>query len=158
MTNSVSLLFKTHRNLTDASLLVLRLAMGIVMFPHGAQKVLGWYGGYGFAGTMHAFTTMMHIPPFFAVLGILAEFLGSIFLIAGVLTRLSALAISVNMLVALTLAWPNGFFMNWFGNQKGEGIEYFIYALAVGIILIIAGPGRYSVDALVSNALHRKSA
>ena len=157
MTNSLSLIFKTHRK-TDVTLLVLRLAMGIVMFPHGAQKVLGWYGGYGFAGTMHAFTTMMHIPPFFAVLAILAEFVGSIFLIGGVLTRLSALAISVNMFIALTLSLPNGFFMNWFGQQKGEGIEYFIYALAVGIILIVAGPGRYSIDALVAKALHWKSA
>ncbi len=159
MTNSLPLLFKTHDRFNDAALLVLRLAMGVVMFPHGAQKVLGWFGGYGFGPTMQSFTTVMHIPPFFAVLAILAEFAGSILLIFGVLTRLSALAISVNMLVAVVMVHhANGFFMNWTGQQKGEGIEYFIYALAVGIILVIAGPGRYSIDRLISNALHPKSA
>lgn len=140
--------FRTNRNALDGLLLILRLAMGIVMFPHGAQKMLGWFGGPGFSGTMQFFTGTAHIPAFFAVLAILAEFLGSIFLILGVLTRLAALAITTNMLVAVsTIHVHNGFFMNWSGQQKGEGMEYFIYAIAVGLTLIITGPGRFSLDA-----------
>lgn len=146
----VSKLFGTKRDALDGVLLVLRLALGVVMFPHGAQKVLGWFGGYGFSATMHFFTGMMHIPAFFAVLAILAEFVGSILVIFGALTRLAALAITVNMLVAVfTVHLPNGFFMNWAGQQKGEGIEYFIYAITVGLVLTVVGGGRFSLDALV---------
>ncbi len=149
-------LFRTNRNALDGLLLLLRLAMGVVMFPHGAQKMLGWFGGPGFAGTMHFFTGMMHLPAFLAVLAILAEFVGSIFLILGVLTRLAALAITTNMLVAVSLIHVhNGFFMNWSGHQKGEGTEYFIYAIAVGLTLIITGPGRFSVDAQLAGAEDR---
>jgi putative oxidoreductase len=99
MTNSLALLVRTNRNVSDAACLLLRLAMGVIMFPHGAQKMLGWFGGSGFAGTMHALT-VMHIPAFLAVLSILAEFVGSMLLIGGALTRLAALAMSVNMAVA----------------------------------------------------------
>lgn len=142
-------LFKTNRNALDGLLLILRLAMGVVMFPHGAQKMLGWFGGPGFAGTMHFFTGMAHIPSFLALLAILAEFLGSIFLIVGALTRLAAAAITTNMVVAVFLVHiHNGFFMNWSGQQKGEGVEYFIYAIAVGVTLIVTGAGRFSIDAL----------
>jgi putative oxidoreductase len=111
------------------------------MFPHGAQKMLGWFGGYGFTSTMHAMA-MMHIPAFFAALSILAEFIGSLLLISGAFTRLAALAMSVNMAVAAVLsgAIRDGFFTT----------EYFIYALAVGLTLVAAGPGRYSIDALVA--------
>ena len=70
----------------DWTLTVLRLVMGMTFFMHGAQKMLGWFGGYGFPGTMGFFTNMMHIPAPFAVLAILAEFLGGIGLIVGVLT------------------------------------------------------------------------
>ena len=145
-------LLSTNRKLFDVTLLALRLAMGVVMFPHGAQKVLGWFGGPGFGPTMQFFTGTMHIPALFAVLAILAEFVGSILLITGALTRLAALAITTDMLVAafITHAAANGFFMNWLGNQKGEGIEYFIYAVVVGVVLIAAGAGKYSVDALFS--------
>ncbi len=122
--------------------------MGIITFPHGAQKMLGWFGGPGFGGTMQFFTGMMHIPAFFGVLAILAEFLGSVLLIFGVLTRLAAFAIATNMVVAVSLIHVhNGFFMNWSGRQKGEGMEFFFYAIAVGVTLIVMGPGRFSLDA-----------
>ncbi len=135
----------------DTGLLILRLAAGIVMFPHGAQKLLGWFGGYGFAGTMQFFTGSMHIPALFALLAICAEFFGAILLIAGGLTRLAAFAIGVNMVVAVaTVHYANGFFMNWTGQQKGEGIEYFIYAIAVLAVLVVYGGGRYSLDALIA--------
>jgi putative oxidoreductase len=153
------ILFKTNKNAMDALLLFLRLALGVVMFAHGAQKVLGWFGGYGFAASMQAFTGMMHIPPFFALLAILAEFVGSILLISGALARLSALAISVNMLVAIAMVhFANGFFMNWTGQQKGEGFEYHILAIAIGATLVIAGAGRYSIDALVLRNRERRAA
>src|SRR5215469_13954777 len=117
-----------------------RLALGIVFFPHGAQKVLGWFGGYGFHGTMNFFTQQMHIPAVFAVLAIAAEFLGSLGLITGFLSRIAALGIAVNMIVAVKMVHgANGFFMNWFGNQKGEGFEYHILAIGLAVIVMLYG-------------------
>src|ERR1700757_2540794 len=105
----------------DAALLVLRVLLGIVFFPHGMQKLFGWFGGPGFSGTMDMFTAKMAIPAAFAFLAIMAEGLGSLGLITGFLTRVAAFGITVNMVVAVYLLhWQNGFFMNWFGNQKGE--------------------------------------
>jgi putative oxidoreductase len=155
----VEKLFATNRAAFDGVLLALRLALGIVMFPHGAQKVLGWFGGYGFNGTLHMFTDMMHIPAFLAVLAISAEFLGSILVVVGGLTRLAALAITTNMVVAVLMIHRfNGFFMNWGGQQKGEGIEYFIYAITVGLVLVVAGAGRFSLDAFIVEKKKRASA
>jgi putative oxidoreductase len=111
---------------TDADFapLMLRLALGAVFFPHGAQKVLGWFGGYGFAGTMGYFTGQMHIPALFAFLAIAAEFAGSLALVAGLFTRVAALGIGATMAVAVaTVHWKNGFFMNWSGAQGGEGLS-----------------------------------
>jgi putative oxidoreductase len=141
-------LFGTRRDALDGVLLALRFALALVVFPHGAQKLFGWFGGYGFAGTLGFFTGTMHLPAFLGVLAILAEAIGPILVFIGVFTRLGALAIAVNMIVAVaTVHLANGFFMNWTGQQKGEGIEYFIYAIVVALTLVIAGPGRYSVDA-----------
>src|SRR5438105_15847683 len=115
-------LLKTDESYTP---LIARLALGLAMFPHGAQKALGWFGGFGFSGTMNFFTGQMHIPALFAFLAIAAEFAGSIGLITGFFSRLAAFGIAVNMLVAtVTVHAANGFFMNWFGNQKGEGFDY----------------------------------
>jgi len=128
-----------------------RLTLGIVMFPHGAQKVLGWFGGYGFSGTMHFFTDQMHIPAVFAVLAIAAEILGSLGLITGFLSRIAAFGIAVNMLVAVKMVHgANGFFMNWYGNQKGEGFEYHILAVGLALIVLIYGAGKASVDAAIA--------
>ena len=69
----------------DGAVTFLRLVLGVVFFAHGAQKTLGWFGGYGFSGTMGFFTGMMHIPALFAVLAIAAEFLGGLGLIVGLL-------------------------------------------------------------------------
>lgn len=124
-----------------------RLTLGIVFFPHGAQKVIGWFGGYGFSGTMHAFTDQMHIPVVFAFLAIMAEFLGSLGLITGFLSRIAALGIATNMVVAIAMVHHvNGFFMNWQGNQKGEGIEYHLLAIGLALIVIIYGAGKVSLD------------
>lgn len=133
------------------ALTVVRIGLGIVFFPHGMQKMLGWFGGNGFAGTLGFFTGSLHVPLFFAVLAILAEGLGSLGLITGFLTRVAALGITVNMLVAVAmLHYRNGFFMNWFGNQKGEGYEYHLLVIAMGIALMIAGGGKWSVDRAVT--------
>jgi putative oxidoreductase len=124
-----------------------RLTLGIVMFPHGAQKVLGWFGGYGFSGTMGFFTGQMHIPAVFAFLAIVAEFAGSLGLITGFLSRVAAFGIAANMLVAVVMVHgANGFFMNWFGNQKGEGFEYHVLAIGLALIVMIWGSGKVSVD------------
>ena len=139
---------------TDSSLtgLILRVTLAVVMFPHGAQKVFGWFGGHGFKGTMKAFTGS-GIPTVFALLAIAAESLGPLGLAVGLLTRVAAFGIACLMLVAIvTVHWPNGFFMNWEGNQKGEGFEYHLLALAMAISLIIVGAGAWSLDgALVSS-------
>ncbi len=131
----------------DLSALVLRLTLALVFFPHGAQKVFGWFGGYGFAGTMDAFTQKMHIPMIFAFLAICSEFLGPIALFFGFLTRIAAFGIGVNMLVAVLMVHlPNGMFMNWFGNQKGEGFEFHLLAIGIAIALMIKGGGKASID------------
>jgi putative oxidoreductase len=131
----------------DFTLTILRLVAGVVFFAHGAQKMLGWFGGFGFKGTMGFFTQQMHIPAPFAVLAIFAEFFGGIGLILGLLGRIAAFGITVNMCVAVVMVHiPNGFFMNWFGNQKGEGFEYHLLAIAIGLAIMAKGSGALSVD------------
>jgi len=135
---------ETDENLAS---LFLRLGLGIVFFPHGAQKVLGWFGGLGFSKTIEVFNTQMHMPVFVILLLMAIEFLGSIFLIMGFLTRISALGIGGAMVIcALAAHIQNGFFMNWFGQQKGEGFEFHILVAAMAIALMIAGGGGFSVD------------
>lgn len=131
----------------NTATVILRVIVGIVFFAHGAQKMLGWFGGYGFTGTMGFFTHGMHIPALFAFLAIVAEFFGSLGLIVGLLTRVAAFGIAVNMLVAIAMVHHRfGFFMNWSGAQKGEGYEYHLLVLAVTVFLMIKGAGAASVD------------
>jgi putative oxidoreductase len=138
----------------DVAGLVVRLTLGIVMFPHGAQKVLGWFGGYGLSGTWGYLTGQAHIPALFAALAIAAEFLGSLGLITGLLGRVAAFGIGVEMAVAAFVGHhvANGFFMNWFGNQKGEGFEYHILAIGLALAVIIKGSGALSLDRLIGPA------
>jgi putative oxidoreductase len=131
--------------------LVLRIALGSVIWMHGAQKLLGIFGGYGFSGTMDFFTKTMGLPWIIALLVILGEFFGGIGLILGIGTRFFALYTGIILLFAMFLVhWENGFFMNWFGNQKGEGIEFFILFLSISVTLILNGGGKYSLDSLLS--------
>jgi putative oxidoreductase len=135
----------------EYGLTLARLALGIVFFAHGAQKTLGWFGGYGFTGTMGFFTQQMHIPAAFAFLAIMAEFLGGLGLIVGALTRIAAFGVFSVMAVAVaTVHWRNGLFMNWFGNQKGEGFEYHLLAMALALVLMLRGAGALSADKLVA--------
>jgi putative oxidoreductase len=148
------MLSKLFRTDGGWSLFILRVFLGIVIFSHGAQKIFGWFGGYGFAGTMANFTDRMHIPWFFALLAILAESLGSWGLIIGFLTRIAAFGVLCNMIVAILLVHlPNGFFMNWGGKQKGEGFEYHLLAIGMCIAVMIAGGGKWSVDRPIAKYL-----
>jgi putative oxidoreductase len=136
------------------SSLILRVMLGVVMFPHGAQKLLGWYGGFGFAGTMGYFTEQMHIPAVLAFLVIMGESFGALGLIVGFLTRVSTFGTLCIMLGAIAMVhWPNGFFMNWFGKQAGEGFEYHLLVIGMSIALLIAGGGKWSVDGAIAKKL-----
>jgi len=132
----------------------LRLILGIVMLAHGSQKLLGWFGGGGFTNTMHGLTTGLGLPAVIAFLVIVCEFFGGLGVLLGLLTRFCAASFGVVMLGAAVLVHaPNGFFMNWFGNQAGEGYEYHLLAIAVCVALALAGAGRWSLDALLARAL-----
>jgi putative oxidoreductase len=139
----------------DAATTILRWVLGVSFFVHGAQKLLGWFGGYGFTATMGFFTGVMHIPAVFALLAIAAEFFGGLGLIFGLLTRVAAFGIFANMVVAVAMVHRQfGFFMNWTGTQKGEGYEYHLLVLAITAFLMIRGAGAASVDRLLSSRMN----
>jgi putative oxidoreductase len=134
----------------DVALTILRLALGGVMFAHGGQKMLGWFGGSGYSATMASFTGA-GIPAFFAFLVIVAEFFGSLGLILGLLSRVAAFGIACVMAVAIVKVHSHvGFFMNWTGKQGGEGFEYHILALAIAVAIMISGAGAWSIDRMLA--------
>ncbi len=138
-------------NQNNWSALIARLALGITLFPHGAQKLFGWFGGYGFEGTMGFLTGQAGLPYVIALLVILIESIAALMVIAGFLTRIAAFGIfGMFAIIMFKFHTANGFFMNWTGTQKGEGIEYFIMLLCLALILIIAGGGKASVDAAIT--------
>ena len=135
---------------TNTALLVQRTVLGLVMVPHGAQKVFGAFGGYGFRGTLDYFTGVLHIPAPLAILVIVGELAGAVMLIAGLGTRFAAAMIAAIMIGAvMTTHLQVGFFMNWFGSQQGEGFEYHLLALALAVPLAIWGGGRYALDGVL---------
>jgi putative oxidoreductase len=141
---------------TDVSSLVLtlqRAVLGTVVMAHGLQKAFGWFHGFGFRGTIHWFGSI-HVPAPLALLVILAETLGAAALFTGFATRFNAAAIALVMAGAIAL-WhlPNGFYMNWGGTQKGEGVEFFLLALALALPLVVRGAGALSIDGLIARAL-----
>ena len=149
------LLFKTVDSYAP---LISRLILGIAMFPHGAQKVLGWYGGHGFSATMKTLTESMQLPTVIAFLVIVAEFAGSIALVLGFLSRLAALGIGSVMIGAiLTVHAAHGFFMNWSGKQEGEGFEYHLLAIGLALVVVIYGGGKASVDAMIARRCSARS-
>jgi len=130
--------------------LVLRLALGIVMFPHGAQKLLGWFGGRGFYGNIELFH-QLGFSTTVAVLVTIGEFFGGLGLIVGLLSRVAAAGIGVIMVGAvLTVNGQYGFFMNWAGNQTREGFEFHILAVGLAIGIMILGGGRWSIDSVLT--------
>jgi putative oxidoreductase len=136
-------LLKTNSDIVPA---IIRVVLGVLFFAHGAQKMLGWWGGPGYSAMMSAFESQ-GIPAVFAFLAIAAEFFGGIGLILGFLGRIAAFGITVNMIVAiLAVHWPNGLFMNWTGQQKGEGFEFHLLVLAITVSIMIVGSGAFSID------------
>lgn len=134
----------------DVSFTILRLVLGVVFFAHGAQKMLGWFGGFGFHATM-GFFSHMGMPAPIAFLVICIEFFGGLGLIVGLLTRIPALGIAGEMIGAIFMVHlPNGFFMNWAGTQKGEGFEYHLLVIAIAATLLLRGAGAFSVDRALS--------
>lgn len=150
-------LFLTNRN--DNVALIARVALGIVIFPHGAQKLLGWFGGFGFDGTMGYFTETLGIPWVLALLVILVEFFGSLFLMAGLATRIAAFGvIGIFIGIVATSHTQSGFFMNWSGQANQlEGLEYFILVFGLAFISLIAGGGKASVDARLLDKTSREA-
>ncbi|MBV8255298.1 MAG: DoxX family protein [Chitinophaga sp.] len=140
------LLFQTDNNIVS---FIIRVVVALVMFPHGAQKLLGWFGGYGFSGTMDFFTKG-GTPAILAFLVIITESIGSLLILFGFTTRIWAGLLTVIMIVAMNIHKANGFFMNWYGKQAGEGFEYHLLVLAITVSLLIAGAGRWSVDRAIS--------
>ena len=137
---------KLIRTSNDWTLTILRLAAGIMIFPHGLQKTFGWFGGAGFSAQMAGFERG-HIPAVFAFIAIMAEFLGGLGLLFGALTRIAAFGLAADMIVAVYLLhWRNGLFMNWTGHQQGEGFEFHILVIAMAIVLMARGGGAASVD------------
>lgn len=130
---------------------ILRVTLGGVLLPHALQKTLGWFGGFGFEKTMHWFTQQLHLPVALALLVIFTEQTASLALLIGFCTRAAALGVAAVMIGAvLTVHLQNGFFMNWFGNQPGEGFEFHLLVLAIVVALFVAGAGRWSVDRALS--------
>jgi putative oxidoreductase len=132
--------------------LILRLTLALIFFPHGTQKVLGWFGGYGFEATMASMTGKLGLPYAIALLPLATEFLGSIALFFGFFTRVAALATAVNMTVAILMVHiHNGFFMNWSGKQVGEGFEFHLLAIGIALAVVVAGGGKASVDQVIAD-------
>ena len=126
--------------------------LGVIFFAHGAQKVLGGFGGYGFSGTMGFFTGVLHIPAVFAFLAVAAEFFGGLGLIFRLFTRVAAFGVLCNMIMAIAMVHGRfGFWMNWTGTQKGEGFEYHFLLIATSAFLMIRGAGAASVDRPLSS-------
>jgi putative oxidoreductase len=129
-----------------------RIILGIIFFAHGSQKVFGWFGGPGLRQTLRTLTEVVGLPTIMALAAVGAEFVGGAALILGLLARISALVIAVNMLAAIFIVHGRyGLFMNWFGDRKGHGIEYHLLAIALAIVIIAKGAGAFSLDGLLSN-------
>jgi putative oxidoreductase len=152
-TRALGALTATHGGVAS---LVLRLTLGLVMFPHGAQKMLGWFGGHGFSATTSFLTQGAGLPAPVALLVILIEFFGSLALILGAFSRAAALGIIAVMVGAVaTVHLPNGFFMNWSGAQAGEGFEYHLLVIGIALAVVLRGSGTFSIDRILSRRARR---
>jgi putative oxidoreductase len=135
----------------DWVLTIVRVVLGVALFAHGAQKLLGWFGGQGFSVTVRTFRDQLGIPAPLACLAIAAEFFCGLGLIVGLLTRIAALGVTITMVVALlTVHLKYGFFLNWFGNKPGHGIEYHLVVIALALVVIVKGAGAFSFDSALS--------
>jgi putative oxidoreductase len=134
----------------DWVLTIARLVIGIIFFAHGAQKMLGWFGGQGLKATVQGLNKQLGVPTPVAILVVSAEFFGGVGLIVGLLSRIAAAAILVTMLGAVaTVHYSHGLFMDWYGNQKGHGFEYHLLAIALALVITVKGAGTLSIDRLL---------
>jgi len=134
----------------DHSLLILRVVLGVVLMAHGLQKAFGWFNGFGWNNTINYFTGTVGIPALLGAFVILIETLGALFLILGFAGRINAALMGIVIIGAMVVDHvKNGFYMNWFGIQKGEGIEFDLLFIAISIALVLKGSGSFSVDRLL---------
>jgi putative oxidoreductase len=149
---------KTQNKTFDFTLLFVRISLGFIIAAHGAQKLLGWFGGFGYEGTMGFFTSVIGIPYLLAFLVIVLESLGMIALMAGFASRVICVSLIAIMIGAIiTTHASHGFFMNWFGSQGGEGFEYHLLIMALAVVIVVNGSGIYSIDHLLAMKAFRKS-
>jgi putative oxidoreductase len=130
--------------------LIARWSIAVVLFPHGAQKLLGWWGGHGFTSTMEFFLNIVKLPYLVGLLVILAEFFCPLFLIAGFGVRIFAFATMLIMMGIIFTVQNKYFFMNWFGTQDGEGMEFFLLMIGLCLVVVVAGAGKFSVDRFIA--------
>lgn len=148
MKNSVKQLLKTNPIIGFS---IARWTLGLVMFPHGAQKLLGLFGGYDYSSTMDALTTQMGLPAIVAFSVIMIEFFGSISLVLGFFSRFWALSLAGMFTgIIITTQLEHGFFMNWYGNQAGEGYEFSLLVIGLALSIVVNGSGKWSIDGLIS--------
>jgi putative oxidoreductase len=141
-----------HLTATHADWIVViaRIVLGIIFFAHGAQKMLGWYGGPGLARSMRTFTEHLHLPPALTFLVIAGELFSGVGLIVGLFSRIAALVIALTMVGAIaTVHFRFGLFLNWFGTQDGHGIEYHLLTIALALVVVVQGAGALSLDRLL---------
>ncbi len=149
----------------DYASLVLRIFLAAVLWPHGAQKLLGWFDGMGFNNSMNYFTGTVGLPWFIGLMVIVIEFFGTIAILAGWATRIWSFFIAVVMTGVIVSVAHDHFFMNWFGTNKTEGAEFFLLAIGIAATLVVIGGGRLSLDGVrqiknekskIKNAISRK--
>jgi putative oxidoreductase len=134
----------------DWTLTLFRTILGVVFFAHGAQKLLGWFGGPGLKETLRTMHETLGLPAPFTCAALATEFFGGLGLIAGLLSRIAAIGIFVVMLTAIVMVSGRyGLFLNWFGDRKGHGYEYHLLAIALAVVIIVRGSGAMSLDRLL---------
>lgn len=147
----LSIFFKTNEHLSG---LIVRITLAFVMLPHGCQLLFGWFGGFGFTGTMNYFTQVEGLPWMIGFLVIALQFFGALAILVGFMGRFFAMAMAVLFFgMVVTSHWQHGFFMNWMGNQQGEGFEFHVLAIGLSLALLVSGSGAYSVDARLTKQL-----
>lgn len=141
-------IYKTQEHLTG---FILRLTLAVVLLPHGCQLFLGWFGGPGFQKAMSYFTDVEQLPWIISIMVIFLQFFGALLLLLGFMSRLIAFALTILFLgMVVTSHLEHGFFMNWMGNQNGEGIEFHVLAIGLSMAILFNGSGSYSIDALLT--------
>jgi putative oxidoreductase len=134
----------------DWTLTAIRVILGVIFFAHGAQKMLGWFGGAGLKETLRTMHEYLRLPVPLAFLAVTSEFLGGAGLILGLLSRMAAIGVCVTMVSAIVMVHGRyGLFMNWLGDRKGHGIEYHLLAIALAIAIVVRGAGAASLDRLL---------